>query len=46
MTATCPLCWHEFPSIEELVQHEELEELVPWSLTNEDQDPSQAVLND
>ena len=44
MSVTCPLCWTKFPTVEELVQHEELEELVPWSLTN-DQDPSQAALN-
>ena len=34
---TCPLCWAQFPTAEELAQHEQMESMVDWPL---DYDPS------
>lgn len=37
MAARCPLCWYEFPTIEELAQHEDMERAVDWPLATNPQ---------
>lgn len=36
MTATCELCWVEFPTREELAKHAQIEESVDWPIETEE----------
>lgn len=36
VTATCELCWVEFPTREELAKHAQIEESVDWPIETEE----------